>query len=136
MTNNVAITAATPRMQQCLLRPIPGAIGRSPDQGRERSPWKVAGLCLSALTETVVLLGSALLIATSVLVIILPIAAQYGTNEALALTMRIEPEPPIAHHLQGDATSCGRLCAAASVIDHRQCQQPPNLVRIFAFTGN
>jgi hypothetical protein len=36
--------------------------------------------------------------------------------------MRVEPQHPIAHHLQGDATDFGRLCAAASLIDHRQRQ--------------
>jgi hypothetical protein len=50
--------------------------------------------------------------------------------------MRVEPEDPIPYNLQGHAADLGCLCAAASVIDHSQRQQPPNLVSILALTRN
>ena len=50
--------------------------------------------------------------------------------------VRVEPQHPIPHHLQGHAAHLGRLRPAASVIDHRQRQEPPNLIGILALPGN
>lgn len=49
--------------------------------------------------------------------------------------MRVEPEDPIPYNLQGHAADLGCLCAAASVIDHSQHQQPPDLIGILALVG-
>ena len=42
-------------------------------------------------------------------------------------TVRVEPQHPVAHHLQRHAANCRCLRPAASVIDRCQRQKPPHL---------
>jgi hypothetical protein len=44
----------------------------------------------------------------------------------------VEPDHPVAHDLQRDAAEPRRLRAAATIVDHRQGQQPPGLSSLLA----
>ena len=45
-------------------------------------------------------------------------------------TVPVQPQHPIAHRLKPDPADRGRLGSGASIIDRRQRQKPPDLVRI------
>jgi hypothetical protein len=46
-----------------------------------------------------------------------------------ARTRGVEPQHPIANRLKTDATDPRRRATCAAFLNHRQCQQPTNLVR-------
>ena len=47
---------------------------------------------------------------------------------------RVEPQHPVANDLHRHPACLGRTCPARAIVDHRKCQQPTDLTRVFALT--
>jgi hypothetical protein len=48
---------------------------------------------------------------------------------------RVEPQHPVAHHLQRHAACLRRLGPAGAVVDHRKRHQPTDLIGVLALAG-
>src|SRR5215203_4703033 len=57
------------------------------------------------------------------------LAGRLAGDEA-GRTVTVQPQHPIAHRLKPDPADRGRVGPGASIIDRRQRQKPPDLVRI------
>ena len=57
------------------------------------------------------------------------LAGRLAADEA-GRTVPVQPQHPIAHRLKADPADRGRVGPRASIIDRRQRQKPPDLVRI------